>query len=482
MGRPSQDLRTAVPSLRRTLTMLAPHVRPERGLLAGGLLALLAEVGFRLLEPWPLKVVIDAAVAPGANSRPDIVRVMLLAGAAIVLVAGLRAGSSYLATVALALAGTRAMTRVRAAVFDHLLALSLRYHGRARTGDLVTRLVGDVGRLQDVAVTAALPLVSNVVTLLGMLVVMLVLDPLLGLIVFAAFPVFAVTSARRGGRITVAARQQRRREGDLASTAAESLGAMPVVHAYGLERVLGGKFASSNRRSLSDGAKATRLSAGLERHTDLLVGLATAAVVFAGGMRVVRGDLTAGELVVFVSYLKGAFKPMRDLAKYTGRIAKAAASGERILGVLVEEPEVADHPDAVEAPRLRGHLRFEGVDVDYGRGGRPALRGLDLEVPAGTRLGVVGPSGSGKSTLASLLLRLQDPAAGRVLLDGRDARDYTLASLRGQQAIVLQESVLFAGTVRDNIRYGRLDATDEEVADAARLASAHMFIMDVLGG
>lgn len=481
MGRKRTDLRSAVPSLWRTISVLRPHVRPERALLAGGLVALLAEVAFRLVEPWPLKVVIDAAVAPGAASRPDIVRIMLLAAVAVVLAAALRAGASYLATVALALAGTRAMTRVRAAVFDHLLALSLRYHSRARTGDLVTRLVGDVGRLQDVAVTAALPLLSNVVTLAGMVVVMVVLDPILGLVVLAAFPVFAVTSARRGRRITAAARLQRQREGDLAGTAAESLAAMPLVHAYGLETVLRERFAASNRRSLKEGAKATRLSAGLERRTDLIVGTATAVVVFTGGMRVVSGDLTAGELVVIVSYLKGAFKPMRDLAKYTGRIAKAAASGERLLAVLAERPDVADRPGAPDAPRFRGHVRFEHVTVDHGVG-RPALQDLCLDVPAGTRLGLVGPSGSGKSTLASLLLRLQDPDSGRVLVDGTDVRDYTVASLRAQQAIVLQDSMLFAGTVRDNIRLGCPGASDGDVERAARLASAHDFVTETLGG
>ncbi|HET6693014.1 MAG TPA: ABC transporter ATP-binding protein [Pedococcus sp.] len=481
MGRPAAELREAVPSLRHTLSMLKPYVRPERALLAGGLVAMLAEVAFRLLEPWPLKVVIDAVVAEGAAQRPDITRLLLLASGAIVVVAGLRAGSAYLATVFLALAGTRAMTRVRAAVFDHLLGLSLRYHGTARRGDLVTRLVGDIGRLQDVAVTAALPLIGNVITLVGMLVVMIVLDPLMGLIVLAAFPVFLVLSTRRSRRITGAARDQRRREGDLANTAAEGLGAMPVVHAYGLEKVLRGHFAASNQRSLADGAKATRLSAGLERHTDLLVGVATAAVVFVGALRVLHGQLTPGELVVYVSYLKGAFKPMRDVAKYTGRIAKAAASGERILAVLACEPEITDRPGAVDAPRLAGHLQLEDVTVDFGRG-RPALCGLSLEVPAGASLGVVGPSGSGKSTLASLLLRLHEADGGRVLIDGIDVRDYTVASLRAQQAIVLQEPVLFAASVRENIRYGRPDATDEDVERAARLARAHGFITEVLGG
>ncbi|MDF2144318.1 ABC transporter ATP-binding protein [Knoellia sp. p5-6-4] len=481
MGRHQPTLSEAVPSLRHTMRMLGPYVRSQRALLAGGLVAMLAEVAFRLLEPWPLKVVIDAVVAPGAAGQPGITRLLVLASLAIVAVAALRAGASYLSTVCLALAGTRAMTQVRAVLFDHLLGLSLRYHGTARTGDLVTRLITDVGRLQDVAVTAALPLVGNVITLVGMVVVMMVLDPLMGLIVVAALPVFVLMSGRRSRRITGAAREQRRREGQLANTAAEGLGAMPVVHAYGLERVLRGQFAASNQRSLTEGARATRLSAGLERHTDLLVGVATAAVVLVGATRVLHGELTVGELVVFVSYLKGAFKPMRDMAKYTGRIAKAAASGERILGVLAVPADVTDRPDAVVAPRLRGELRLEDVTVDFGRG-EPALRGVSLHVPAGTRLGLVGPSGSGKSTVAALLLRLHDVDSGRVLIDGVDVRGYVLASLRAQQAIVLQESVLFAGSVRENIRLGRPDASDADVERAARLARAHTFITEVLGG
>jgi ATP-binding cassette subfamily B protein len=172
---------------------------------------------------------------------------------------------------------------------------------------------------------------------------------------------------------------------------------------------------------------------------------------------------------------------MRDLAKYTGRIAKAAASGERLLNVLASDPEIVDRPGAVVAPRLAGALSLQGVSVDFGRG-QPALHNLSLEVPAGTRLGVVGPSGSGKSTLASLLLRLHDTDGGRVLVDGIDVRDYAMASLRAQQAIVLQESVLFVATVRENIRYGRPDATDDEVERAARMARAHSFIEEMPGG
>lgn len=468
------DLRSALPGLRRTLRYLRPHLRPERWLLAGGFGCLLAEVAFRLIEPWPLKYVIDAVVAP-APDRSGIVTLLLLCAVALVAAAGLRALSAYLMTVCFALAGTRAMTAVRADVFAHVQRLSLRFHGSTKTGDLLTRLVGDVGRLQEVAVTAALPLLGNVVALLGMTAVMVVLDWRLALIVVAAFPVFVLASSRSSRKITSAARLQRRREGELAGTAGETFGAITVVQAYSLERILQRVFGADNQRALRDGVKASRLAAGLERKTDVLVGVATAAVLLVGGMRVLDGALTPGELVVFVSYLKGAFKPMRDLAKYTGRLAKAAASGERIVDLLETAPDITDAPHARPAPRFYGELRFDHVDLDYGTGER-ALRDVSLRIPGGCRVGLVGPSGSGKSTLAALVLRLYDPTGGTVTIDGHDLRDLTLASVRGQVAVVLQESVLFATSVRENIRYGRPDATDAEVEAAARVAHADEFV------
>ena len=469
------DLRSALPGLRRTLSYLRPHLRPQRKLMIAGFACLLAEVAFRLLEPWPLKYVIDAVVLPATADRSGVVRLLVVCAVALVAVAGLRALSAYLMTVCFALAGTRAMTAVRADVFAHVQRLSLRFHGATKTGDLLTRLTGDVGRLQEVAVTAALPLLGNVVALLGMTTVMLVLDWRLALIVVAAFPVFVLASSRSSRKITSAARQQRRREGELAGTAGETLGAITVVQAYSLERILQRVFGADNDRALRDGVKASRLAAGLERKTDLLVGFATAAVLLVGGMRVLDGALTPGELVVFISYLKGAFKPMRDLAKYTGRLAKAAASGERIIDLLETAPDITDARHARPAPRFYGEIRFDHVDLDYGSGER-ALRDVTLRIPGGCRVGLVGPSGSGKSTLAALVLRLYDPTNGTVTIDGHDLRDLTLASVRGQVAVVLQESVLFATSVRENIRYGRPDATDAEVEAAARVAHADEFV------
>ncbi|NHI16916.1 ABC transporter transmembrane domain-containing protein [Microbacterium excoecariae] len=468
-------------SLRALWRFLAPDVRPQRALIAGGFVAMFAEVAFRILEPWPLKVVIDAVVAPGAAASPGIASLLLACACAVLLAAGMRALSSYLMTVCFALAGTRAMNAVRGRVYAHALRLSLRFHAGTRSGDVLNRLVGDVGKLRDVAVTAAMPLIGNCVTLVAMLTVMLVLDWRLGLVILACVPVFLLASHVATRRITRASRVQRAREGDLAGTAGETFGAMKVVQAYALERGLTRRFESSNDRELTEGVRATRLAAGLERSTDVLVGIATAAVLLVGGTSVLDGHLTPGELVVFVQYLKGAFKPMRDLAKYVGRIAKARASGERILDLADQAPDIADRPGATALPRPIGHVRFRGVSASYDDASL-ALDGVDLAVGAGERVALVGSSGSGKSTLAALLLRLQDPTRGSVEIDGVDIRDATVESVRSATAIVLQESVLFRGSIRENIRMGRPDATDEHVAWAADVACVSEFAERLPGG
>lgn len=479
MARPT-TLRDAAPGVRRTLVRFRPHIREQRRLLIGGTLALLAEVVMRLLEPWPLKYVLDAVVAAagadlGVGQPAGLRTVLLVATLALVVLVALRALASYLMTVLFALAGNRVLTRVRGELYAHLHSLSMAFHDKARTGDMVTRVIGDVGRLQDTTVTALLPLVGNVATLAGMLVVVAVLDWQLALLVLLVFPAFLVTSVRLTRRISAVSRKQRHAEGALASLATESLGSMQVVQAYSLERQMQNSFGGSNQKSYKDGVKAKKLSAGLERKTDVLVGLVTALVIYVGANRVLAGRLTPGELVVFVTYLKTAFKPMRDVAKYTGRIATAAASGERIVDVLETESDIVDRSSARPAAPFRGDVCFDGVWLSY-EPGHPVLCGLDLSVPAGERVAVVGASGAGKSTLVSLLTRLRDPDHGRVLIDGQDLRDLTLESVRAQVAIVLQDSVLFAGSIRDNIAFGQPEATQEQIEAAARLAEAHDFV------
>ncbi len=466
-------------ALRRTLRVIRPHVRAHTTLVAGGSLALLLEVVFRILEPWPVKVVVDAVTRslgadladPGPSATPSL---LIACGLATVLIVGLRAVCNYLATVAFALAGSRIATTVRQRVFDHVAHLSRRFHASSRSGDVVQRLIADVGRLQEVAITAGLPLLVNVATLFAMTGVMIWIDPALAIVVALAASTYVLFARTSSDKITTAARKTRRNEGDLANLAQETMGAIQVVQTYGLQDELSRRFTSSNTRSLAEGVKARRLAAALERRTDVLIGIATAVVLVFGGSRVAAGAMTPGDLVIFLTYLKTAMKPLRDLAKYTGRIARAAASGERVADLLDTENDITDPAHPVRIGRVDGRIDLVGVTVDHGDG--PVLRDVTLQIKPGERIALIGASGSGKSTLTALLPRLLDPVAGRVLVDGVDVRELLLADLRAQFSVVLQDTVLLHGSIADNIRHGDLDASEDEVRHAARLARADGFI------
>ena len=467
------------PSMRRSLKLVAPDVAPHRALILFGVLALLLEVAFRVLEPWPLKIVVDAVTAfRGAkvSHQPASVELLIGCGVALLLIVGLRAVSNYLATICFALVGSRAATSLRARVFRHVQGLSQQFHARNRSADTVQRIVGDVARMQEVAITAGLPLMANVATLLVMVVVMFVLDPLLAGVVLIAIVAFALTSGPTSRKITAASRQTRKGEGQLANTAQESLASINVVQAYGLEDMVEGNFTSANRTSLREGVRSRRYAARLERTTDVIVGLATVIVLVGGGLRVMQGAMSPGDLVLFTTYLRTTMKPLRDMAKYTGRIARAGASGERVADLMEITPDVVTPDMPVRPSAVWGSVLFDRVVTQYD--GVEVLRGLSLDIRPGERVAIIGPSGAGKSTLVSLLVRAIDPVSGCVRLDGYRLTDLDLTQLRASISLLHQEAVLFTGTIRENIRMGRADATDEEVEDAARAANAHDFIME----
>lgn len=468
-------------ALGRTMALVRPHLKDHKLLVVGGVLALLAEVVFRILEPWPLKFVIDAvSTSLGADlagaQRPASLQLLALCGLATVVIVGLRALTNFASTVAFALAGSRVATTIRARVFGHVQGLSQDFHSRNRSADTVQRIVSDVGRLQEVAVTAGLPMLANVITFVAMFAVMAWIDPVMSLIVLAAVVVFVLLSRGSSGKITTAARKTRKGEGELANTAQESLSAIKVVQAYNLQGHLAQRFAGSNQKALTEGVKSRRLAAALERRTDFIVGLATAAVIVGGGMRVMQGAMTPGDLVLFTTYLKTTMKPLRDMAKYTGRIARAAASGERVADLMDMRPTVHDRPDARPLEVVEGRIVYDCVSAGYE--GVPAVRQLDLQVEPGQTVALIGESGSGKSTLASLLTRAMDPMTGQVRIDGVPLTQVQVESLRDQVAVVLQEAVLFTGTIRDNIALGRPEASEEEIVAAAVAAQADGFIRE----
>lgn len=476
--------------LHRLMRRFAPELHRHRALVAGSFTAIFAEVLLRLAEPWPLALVLDhvlgLATETSATGRGPLAGVasrdlLWIAPLLLVAVAVLRALASYSATVGFALTGNRLLTAVRNELYRRLQALSLSFHANAKQGDLVLRVIGDVGMVREVVVTAMLPLLGNVLILAGMLAVMTVMDWRLTLIGLTTVPLFWLSMTRLGRRIRTVSKEQRRREGGLATRAAETLGAIQTVQAMSLDEAFASDFVSQGEKSLKQGVKAKRLSAQLERTVDVLNALATALVLGVGASIALRGQLTPGELVVFITYLKSAFRPVRNFAKYSARIAKASAAAERVLEVLEQEPEVTDRPDAREAPPLRGAVRFEAASFGYGDGPL-VLRDVDFSIEPGEHVAVVGASGAGKSTLVGAILRLHDPRTGSVSIDGLDLKSLTLASLRGQISVVLQESLLFAASVRENIAFGAPDAEPAEIEAAARAANAHGFITQLPQG
>ncbi len=476
-------LRHARAGFGRIARRFSPYLREHKIMLAGSFLALLAEVGFRLLEPWPIKFIFDALFHGKSKKSwfpaldqisPD--WLILGSALAIVVVTGLRALADYASVLGFTRLGSKVVTQLRHDLYRHLHRLSLGYHSRIRSGDLIVRLMGDVNLLKDVSVNAAIPLLSSALVLVSTMVVMFLLHWRLALVAFMLLPGYWLWTSRLGTRIRESAREQRKRESAMAGTAGETMGAIRVVQTLAVESYFEDRFDLRSGESQGQDLRSARLSALLVRSVGFVVAISTAVVLAMGANLVRRGEMTPGQLIVFLTYLKQAFRPLREFAKYTSRIAKGAAAGERVLNVLDQEPEVQDLPGAIPAPVFRGEVSFRNVRFGY-RADRPILRGLDLTIEAGRRVAIVGASGNGKSTLASLISRLHDPDEGEVLIDGRDVREFTLASLRKQISVVPQDTTLFALSAHENIALGVDGASEEDVVRAARAANAHDFIM-----
>ena len=486
----TRTFKESLPGLWQVLCHFWPQTRKHRWLIAGSSTALIAEVVFRLLEPWPLKVVFDRVINKMHDAHGykvsffdifDPFTLLVSMATLTVLLTALRAMAGFWTTVGFAKIGNRVLAKVRLQLYRHIQYLSLSFHTKARTGDLVVRVISDVGLLQDVVVTAVLPMLAKSLILAGMIALMFWLNWHLTLVALAVFPLFWLRTVSMGRKINEVARLQRKREGAMAATASETINAIKTVQALSLESAFEEQFTRQNEKNWKQDVKARRLAASLERSVDLLTAIAGALVLFYGTRLVLRKELSAGALLVFLAYLKNAFRPMQEFAKYTTRLGKASAAGERVLDLLHRVPEIRDLPGAVRAPALRGAVRFEQVDFSYEESPE-LLRDIDFEVAAGQCVALVGLSGSGKSTVVSLLLRLYDPVKGRVLIDNRDIREFTLESLRSQISAVLQDNLLFAASVRENIAHGAPDATNDEIESAARLANAHEFIMKLPQG
>jgi ATP-binding cassette subfamily B protein len=463
---------------------LRPYARRRRGPLLLALGWSLLYMGVRLLEPWPLKLIFDAVLldrplpsalswlgeATGGSSS----RLLAVLVGSIVAVALLSGAFYFQQNVLSAKVGQRIVTDLRTDLYRHLHGLSFSFHDRRRTGDLLVRLTSDIRMMRVALVKLPVELTENALLIAGMSVIMLLMDWQLALLAFALLPVLGLLVRRYRRPMKAAIRKQREQEGHLASVATDSLGAIRVVQGLGLEEQEVERFGGANRRELKQGVKAARLEAKLRWSSDLAVGLVTAVVVGFAARRILTGGLSPGDLIVFVSYLRAYARPLRRVSRTVERLARTAAAGDRIFGLLDREPDVQDLPGAIEAPPLEGRLELEGVSLRYGA--ERVLRDVDLRVEPGERIGIVGPTGAGKSSLVSLVPRFYDASRGVVKVDGHDVRTLTLGSLRRQVAMLFQEPVLFATTIAENIGCARPDATREEIEEAARRAGIHEIV------
>lgn len=484
-----KDLKEVIPGFLQILRKFSPYIRKRKIIIAASFFALLFETGLRLLEPWPLKYVFDYILVPADNNSASVANtfglspIVLLTFLALASVGIAVIGSiaSYLSTYGMSLAVVEILSEVRGSVFNRLQHLSLSFHQQFKSGDLITRVTADIEKMRIVIIKTTLPLFTNTILLMGMTAVMFWINWELALVAVAIFPLLFVLTGSMISRIRKFAKKHRNSEGVLAATTGETIGAIKVVQVLSLHGMLQNIFSAQNKISLDEAIESLRLSAALERTVQVLMAVIIAVVLWRGSYVVLQKELTPGDLLVFMTYMKNALEPIRRLSNQVGQIAKATASGERVVELLEYEPKVRDLPGAKKAHPFFGAIRFENVSFGY-EPGREILKDINFVIQPGLQVAVVGPSGSGKSTLVSLILRLYDPVAGRILIDGQDIREYTLDSLRQQISVVLQESVLFAVSVRENIAYGKLGASDKEVEKAAHLANAHDFIMNLPQG
>ncbi len=474
-------------ALRRLVGLFRNEVLTERWLLLGSATALGGEILFKTLEPWPLKFILDSVLGQGATGWPNGWTAVspgiaiLLAAIALVLMTSGRAFATFLNTLGFSIAGNRILSAIRLRLFEHLQHLPLAFHSRARSGDLVQRLGRDVDLMRDVLVTGVLPLVGNMLTLVVLAGVMLWMEWRLALVAIATLPLFALAAVKLVPRIHRAATQQRSREGKVAASMTETLGAMKLVKTMGLEDTVTGALARNENKNKANDVAGRRLAAQLERSVDVLTAMASASVLGVGAHLALAGSVSVGDLVVFLSYLKSALKPVRDLAKYMNRLAKAAAAGERLLEVFEYESDIRDADDAIPAPPFRGAICFDDVSFSYDAA-VPVLRQLSLQIQPGERVAIVGPSGHGKSTIASLLLRFYDPTSGSISIDGVDLRRFQVRSLRRQINLVPQDSLVFGVSIAENIGQGDPTADQDAIESAARLVNAHDFICQLPDG
>jgi ABC-type multidrug transport system fused ATPase/permease subunit len=472
--------------------LLRDLLRPRRRTLAALVVAMLVQMGMSLAVPWPLKVVLDNVVgshpAPhwiawllptlGGHGKPQIAAA---AGIATVLIAVVTGIAMYVQSYLTESLGQCVGNDLRVRLYHHLQQLSLAYYDITRTGTILSTLTGDVQTIQSFASMSTLNIFTDMLTLVGMIVVMFWLHWDFALIALAVTPLLAIFIARVNKAVRMAVKEVRTRQSDLVSTLQEGLQAIQVVHAFGGEERQEQHFRQVSMETVTAWLKARRFSSLLSPVVGLAIALCTGLVIWRGSLLILAGTMTAGALTVFLAYLAKFFQPVRDLAQMTNTLAQVSVAFHRVTAVCDADQIIPERPAPQDPPRFRGEVTFENVEFGYDPT-VPVLRDITFTIGPGEMVGIVGPTGSGKSTVVSLIPRFRDPDAGRITIDGVDITDFKLHGLRCQIGFVLQDTVLLRGTVRENIAFGRPDATEEEIIAAAKLANADEFIVRMPDG
>jgi len=459
--------------------MIAELARRYRRLLTVIFVAMMVETLAGLAGPWPLKVVIDNIAA--SDRRSDWPTIAVLAAAAVVVIALVRGLASYVDNYYTESVGQRVANDLRMRVYDHLECLSFSYYDTHQTGELLSTITDDVATVQDFISSSTLSIVIDTMTIVGMLALMFWLNWRFSLFVLLITPILLLFINRFRKAVKRATREVRRRESDVVTVIQSGIESIRTVQAFDAREVEVSRLGEVSRATVEAALNARRVKSLLSPSIDVVVAVCTAIVLWRGAALMVAGAMTVGALVVFLSYLAKFFKPVQDLAKMTNAIAQTNVALERITSILSIEVNVQERADAREPEVFTGAIAFEHVAFSYSPDAW-VLRDVSFDVKPGQFVGVVGPTGSGKSTIAGLIPRFYDPTAGRILIDGVDSREFTLRGIRRQLGFVLQDTVLFRGSMRDNIAYGRHRASDEEIVRAAKLANAHEFIVKMPGG
>jgi ATP-binding cassette, subfamily B, bacterial len=457
---------------RRRLAALARLAKPYKTRVALALGFLLLSTLAALAPPYLAKLAIDDGIAKGDLTALGWIVAAFVATGLVYL--GANAAQTYFT----GWTGERVLADLRNGLFRHLQRLSLGYYERNRAGVIISRLTNDIDALDQLVTEGVTSLLKNTLLLLGSVIILFTLDWRLALATLTVMPALIVATAMFRSRSTIAYRAVRERLGLVTATLAEDIAGMRVLQSFTREDPAMTNFEEVNANYRQANHRTVVLSGVYFPTVDFLSTTATAIVLGFGGYLVSGGDMTVGTLFAFIGYLANFFDPVQDLSQFYNTYLSATAALDKIMEVLEEEPEVVDVPGAQPLPHISGHVRFELVRFGYGDGPE-VIHGLELDVPPGTTVALVGHTGAGKSTIAKLLARFYDPREGRITIDGNDISQVTQASLRSQLGIVPQEGFLFAGTLRENIAFARPDASPEDVIAAAQAVGADAFAREL---